>query len=445
MLDGIDRLDGFGGEVLLPGSAAYDAARRPGVPGVADLRPAVVLRCTSESDVARGLALTRDEGLPVVSRGGGHCFAGRSSTTGVLLDLTPMSAVEVIDDGRARIGAGARLGQVYAVLHRHGRTLPAGCGETVGITGLTLGGGIGLLGRRYGLTSDRLLAARVVLTNGDVVSCDAEHEAELFWGLRGAGGGQLGVVTSLTFATVPEPTTTRLELRWPVLDPPAAVEVLAAWQQWAPVAPDDVTANLLLVVDPGRQVRAVLFGASLRDESGTSALLEELLGRLGSRPEVDVRGGLPFSDVKRSFADLDPHDDTGRTPRSRSELFDRPMRSTTATALVDVLTSGAPTTSRRLAATALGGAYHRVPASATAYAHRSAAFLLEHVGVSGDAWVDRSWAIAHEDGSGRVYPNFPDPDLVDGAAAYHVENHALLVATKRRYDPDRVLDFPQSV
>ena len=188
--------------------------------GVRRVRPALVLRCASETDVVRGLTFARENGLPVVPRGGGHCFAGRSSTEGLLLDLSPLAAVEVEEDGLARIGAGARLGRVYAELHRAGRTLPAGCGETVGIAGLTLGGGLGLLGRRYGLTSDRLVAARVVLADGRVVECDDAREPDLFWALRGAGGGQFGVVTSLTFATVPEPVTTRFELRWPSVRSP---------------------------------------------------------------------------------------------------------------------------------------------------------------------------------------------------------------------------------
>ena len=206
-------LEGIDGALLTPGSPAYDAARRPENRAYADVRPALVLRCCSEADVVQGLTFARETGMPVVPRGGGHCFAGRSSTDGLLLDLSGLSDVAV-DGTRATIGAGARLGGVYAALHRRGRTLPAGCGETVGIAGLTLGGGIGLLGRRYGLTCDRLVAARVVLADGRVVDCGPDAEPDLFWALRGAGGGQFGVVTSLTFDTVAEPLTTRFELRW---------------------------------------------------------------------------------------------------------------------------------------------------------------------------------------------------------------------------------------
>src|SRR5262249_57014888 len=119
--------------------------------------------------------------------GGGHCFAGGSSTDGIVVDVGPLDGVTV-EDGVATIGAGARLGAVYDALDAHGVTIPAGCGPGVVIAGLTLGGGLGILGRAHGLTCDSLLAARVVRFDGSVVECDGEREPELFWALRGAGG-----------------------------------------------------------------------------------------------------------------------------------------------------------------------------------------------------------------------------------------------------------------
>jgi FAD/FMN-containing dehydrogenase len=308
--------------------------------------------------------------------------------------------------------------------------LPAGCGATVGIAGLTLGGGIGLLGRTYGLTCDRLTGARVVLADGRTVDCDADHEPDLFWALRGAGGGQFGVVTSLRFATVPEPVTTRFERSW---SGPAVTRVIAAWQDWAPDAPDDITATLTVIA--GAPPRAVLFGASLRDPDATTDLLRELPG------DGTIRGGLPYTALKDTFADIDPHEDTG--VRIRSEFFAQPLRPQMIDRLLAELT--APEERRQLTFTAMGGAYNRVAAAATAFAHRNQRFLLEHVGAPASDWVDRSWAIAHADGSGRVYPNFPDPALNDWATAYHGDNHARLVAVRRAYDPDRLFTFPQSV
>jgi FAD/FMN-containing dehydrogenase len=169
-------------------------------------------------------------------RGGGHCFAGRSSTTGVVIDVSPMTGVRVGGD-RAVIGTGARLAEVYDALAAYGRTIPAGCGPTVGIAGLTLGGGLGILGRRYGLTCDSLLAASVVLADGRVIDADDD----LLWALR--GGGAPGVVTSLTFTTVPAPDSTAFRLTFPA---PAATDVLDAWQHALPDFDDAVAPSLVI-------------------------------------------------------------------------------------------------------------------------------------------------------------------------------------------------------
>jgi FAD/FMN-containing dehydrogenase len=419
--------------LLGPGSPGYEAIRAPANPAYRDVRPRLVARCRSVPDVVRALAYGRAGGHRVVPRGGGHCFAGRSSTDGIVLDLSGLDGVSVAADGIATIGAGARLERVYAALHAHGRTLPAGCGPTVGIAGLTLGGGIGLLGREHGLTCDRLVGARVVLADGSVVDCDAGREPELFWALRGAGGGQFGVVTSLRFDTVPEPVTTRVEAGGPV------GELVAAWQAWAPDAPDGVTVNLTVVAEPGAPARAVLFGAATLDEGAT----REVLRGFGELPALALRAGLPYHRLKSTLDD--PRESTERAVRARSEFFSGPMTDRTVAALLDRLRAPGAAGRRRLAFTAMGGAYNRVAADATAFAHRGERFLLEHVGEPDDPWVDASWAVAHADGSGRVYPNFPDPALEDWAAAYHAGNHARLVAVKKAYDPDRFFDFPQAI
>jgi len=427
------------GDLITPDSPAYDAARRPALARFHDVRPAAVVSCASTRDVTRTLAFARHSGTHVVPRGGGHCFAGRSSTTGLVLDLSRLDSVTVQSGGRARIGAGARLAHVYDGLHRAGRTLPAGCGPTVGIAGLTLGGGLGLLGRRHGLTCDALLSAQVVLTDGRVVDCDPDREPELFWALRGAGGGQFGVVTSLVFAAVAEPRATRFEGRWP---PAAAAAVIAGWQDWAPGAPDDVTANLSVVAEPGRPLRVVVSGAVQRPAEPAIALLERLAVRVGAAPEIRYQV-LTWRDLKRSFA----AQESGGAMRtvSRSEFFSRPLPRPAVAALIHELTSGTVPGRRELNFTAMGGAYNRVPADATAFVHRGERFLLEHAARDGDQWLGRSWALAHAFASGRVYPNFPDPDLDDWAAAYHGGNAERLRAVKRGYDPDRLFRFPQAI
>ncbi|MPZ97565.1 MAG: FAD-binding protein [Propionibacteriales bacterium] len=446
------------GEVIEAGAPGYDAARRPALARFGHIRPRAVVRCASVDDVARTLDFAHATGLHVVPRGGGHCFAGRSSTDGIVLDLTPLRSIAVSPDGVATIGAGATLAEVYGALHEHGLTLPAGCGPTVGIAGLTLGGGLGILGRKYGLTCDRLRAAQVALADGRILDCDEHRDADLFWALRGAGGGQFGVVTSLVFDAVPAPDATRFELVWS-LD--AAAAVVAAWQDWAPDAPDEMSANLRLVAaGTDGPVEVIMFGAMLGTEAETAELLGELVGLVGRPPGSESRARLPYHDLKGSLAVLGSADAAEPEPpglvSSRSEFFRRSLPADAITRLLEGFVRDRTAGQRReLAFTPMGGAYNRVPVDATAFVHRAERFLLEHVTVSSGGastgsdlvprWVQRSWAGLHPWGSGRVYPNFPDPELTDWTEAYHGSNYARLARVKRTYDPERLLHFPQSV
>jgi FAD/FMN-containing dehydrogenase len=156
------------GEVLLSGSVGYESKRKSANPRFHHIRPEAIALCADSTDVAEVIAFAQDSRIPIAVRSGGHDFIGRSTTEGIVLDLTPMHAVSV-RGGMATVEPGARLGKIYDDLDEHQQTLAAGCGSTVGISGLTLGGGIGVFGRKHGLTCDSLLAAHVVLTEGDLV------------------------------------------------------------------------------------------------------------------------------------------------------------------------------------------------------------------------------------------------------------------------------------
>ncbi|SFP89020.1 FAD-binding oxidoreductase [Amycolatopsis rubida] len=403
-------------DVISPGSPGYRACARS----------SLIVRCHSVSDVVQVIAHAAATGRRLMPRGGGHCFVDRRPADGIVADLSGMDRIAVDDHGVAAIGAGANLAAMYATLHEHGRTIPAGCGDTVGIAGLTLGGGIGLLGRQYGLTCDRLVGAQVVLADRSVVECDEHRESDLFWALRGAGGGQFGIVTEVRFATVPEPSVCRIEGSW------TAGDVVQAWQDWAPGAPDGMSVNL--TVQAGR---ATLFGASTLPPAETESLLREFTARAGVRYAIDIRLAVPYSMVKPTFSALDPDD---KPRRARSEFFARTMTERTTGELLQRLTGN-----RRLAFTAMGGAYNRVAEEDTAFAHRGERFLLEEAGDPGDPWVDEAWSTAHAEGSGRVYPNFPDLALQDPRLAYHAGNHPRLAALKKNCDPHRLFDFPQAL
>ena len=430
------------GDVFTPGSREYDGARRTAFARNAATRPSAVVQCASTSDVVGVIRWAREHGTHLVPRGGGHCFSGRSTTEGVVLDLRRLDQVRLDTDGRARIGAGARLAHVYDELDAHSRVLPLGCGRTVGIVGLTLGGGLGLLGRRHGLTCDTLVRAEVVLADGQLVVCDSEHEPDLFWALRGGGGGQFGVVISLEFRTVSRPPATRLQLRWPE---ESAADVAAAWQDWAPSADRNITVNLRIVADAGRPLQVMAFGAALLDGGDVHRHLADLLG--GTGPPITARFDpcVNPSDLKRSFfTDAVEGAWGAAVTRSRSDLFSGSLPRSKVHELIDELTE-APDGRRELSFTALGGAYDDAGVTATAYAHRGQRFLLEHIAGDGSTWQDRSWRLAHPYASGGVYVNFPDPALTNWAAAYHGTNYPALVKVKRTYDPEEFFHFPQSV
>ena len=435
------------GEVLAPGAPGYESARKPAMARWQAIRPRAVVLCEAPSDVVEALAFARRSGDHVAVRSGGHCFAGRSSTPGMVIDVTPMGSVSVAS-GLATVGAGTRLADLYDALDEHGLTIPAGCGPTVGIAGLTLGGGLGILGRKYGLTCDRLVAAQLVLADGRVVDCDEQRHADLFWALRGAGAGQFGVVTSLVFETVPAPAATTFHVVWPGRDAAAVIE---AWQSWAPDAPDELAASLRLAGDDVLVVN--LFGAMLGPESDAVELLDGFVARVGTDPQSASHRHLPYRAAKQALVGLgaaeEAEPDQPRPMFSKSEFFRRPLPAETIATLVRALGHGRGAGgSRELNFTPMGGAYNRVPADATAFAHRDERYLVEHVLVAdsdgptvGRQWVARSWDTAHLWGSGRVYPNFPDPDLADWADAYYGANHQRLLRVKRAYDPDNLLRF----
>lgn len=234
------------GDVILPGSTAYDDLPRTFNARYHDVVPIAVVRCATPEDVRETLTFVSRHGLASATRAGGHCFAGRSSTRGVVIDVSPMRSVSV-SSGVVTVGAGATSGMVYEALREHGLAIPAGTCPSVGVAGVTLGGGLGILGRTHGVTSDHLRAAQIVVADGRILDVDDDQHEDLFWALRGAGAGNFGVVTSLVLGTVPAPDVTNVHVSWPFSH---AADVIQAWQAWAPDAPDELAASLKLT-EPG--------------------------------------------------------------------------------------------------------------------------------------------------------------------------------------------------
>jgi FAD/FMN-containing dehydrogenase len=439
------------GEVVLAGSPRYDEVRRPQIPRFHGVRPEAVVLCLTSEDVVEAIAFARRSGIEVAVRSGGHDFAGRSSGPGMVLDLTWMHSLEV-SEGLATVGPGLRLGDLYAALAQHEVTIPAGCGATVGIGGQALGGGLGLLGRSRGLTSDQVVAAEVVLADGRVVECDEQRNEDLFWALRGAGAQGFGVVTRLTLRTVPEPAATSFHLRWPF---ERASALIAAWQEWSPAGPDGLAASLLVTVGGDADADPVvhLFGSMIGTETETAALLDEFVTVAGADPASSERAHMRYGSLKGYLAERGPGDqeDPDGLPYMKSEFFRDALPADAVEALVDHFVRGRqPGEARKLDFMPWGGAYNRVAADASAFPHREELFLLEHSVVvpagldaaataAARAWLTASWELVHPAGSGGVYGNFPDTDLRDADRAYWGGNLERVREVKKTYDPDGVL------
>nr|MBA2677640.1 FAD-dependent oxidoreductase [Ktedonobacteraceae bacterium] len=270
------------GTLVRPDSSQYATARQLFSARFDAVHPVGIAYCASPADVRACLAFAHKFSLPFAVRAGGHSYEGYSTTMGLVVDVTRMNTVSV-NAGVATVGAGTRLIDVYSSLARQGVILPAGSCSTVGVAGLTLGGGTGVLGRKFGLTCDNLLSAQVVLANGQMLMCDASHDADLFWALRGGGGGNFGVATSFTFRTHSLSSLSLFTFTWPWN---TAASVVDAWQNWAPHAPDELWSNCVLIApaDKGTAPFVVVNGVYVGNVDPLNSLLTQFTTRISAPP-----------------------------------------------------------------------------------------------------------------------------------------------------------------
>ncbi|MFD4702745.1 FAD-binding oxidoreductase [Streptomyces niveus] len=467
---------GLDGQLVRPGDSEYATARQLYNTRFDDLKPAAVAYVAGEDDIRECLAFARTYGTPVSIRNGGHSYAGWSSGNGrLVIDISSLDGLgDAASDGV--IGAGAKLVDIYGALVRRGRTIPGGSCATVGISGLTLGGGHGVVSRAYGLTCDSLTSATIVTADGRILTADAEQHPDLFWALRGAGNGNFGVVTELRFRTHPASTGVAANLNWPWAKTRA---VLAAWQEWGPDQPDEIWSSLHLAVgagggaDPTVSVSAFTLGTEsdlknaldrLADRAGSSASFVSLRPRGYEESMLAYAGCAGFSEDQCRLPGTTPgRDEDGvlrrETYAATSDFFDRSLPSagigTVLSAVEDFsrieISDGAG--SGTVALTALGGAINRVDPLATSFVHRGSRMLAQYVaswqpgtpGTSQRAWLKTSQDSLRRHASGAAYQNYTDPALVDWRTAYYGPAAPRLKKLKDRYDPARLFDFPQAL
>jgi FAD/FMN-containing dehydrogenase len=460
------------GPLVRPGEAAYTTAKRLFDPRFDSQHPAGIAYCRNSHDVATCLAFVRKFGVQVAARCGGHSYAGWSSTSGLIVDVTRMAGVSV-NGSTATVGAGTRLVDFYNGLAAHGRAVPGGSCPTVGIAGLTLGGGIGVVSRAYGLTSDNVKSLQIVTADGQVRTCSASSNADLYWACRGGGGGNFGVVTSFTFNTHPAGEIVLFFLSWPWSQ---AARVISAWQSWAPHAPDELWSNVHLAAAPGGSVPSIQVGGTyLGSISAASAQLEKLYAAAGSHPSspfMESTSWLHAMLVEAGCASLTVNEchlptqtSGGQLSRAseyaKSDFFTKPLSSHGIGTLLSGVESlqrisGASGGSGGIAFDSLGGAVNRVAPGATAFVHRNALFGAQYTtgwtpgaaaaGVARQrAWQQSFWQSMRPYASGQSYQNYIDPTLTNWRQAYYGANYSRLSQIKARYDPNRVFTFPQAI
>jgi len=438
----------FGDACILPGDSAYDTARA-GYLGGFDRKPLAIVSPRDSGEVARVVGVAREAGLELAVRGGGHSFAGQSTTEGgIVLDLRHMRRIDI--DARSRtawVEAGATTGEFTKAAGEHGLAVGFGDAGSVGVGGITLGGGVGFLVRKYGLTIDSLLGAEIVTADGRFVAADAKTEPELFWAIRG-GGGNFGVVTRLRFRLNDVSAFTG-----GMLFLPATAENLTRFIAAAEAAPEALSVIVNVMPAPPMPF--------LPAEVHGRLVIMALMAYVG--PDADAQAALipfrgidsPIADLVRpmGYADMFPPEDHGLHPTVafRNFYMDRFTAADAATIVGRLESSDAPMRIAQIRV--LGGAAARVPNDATAYAHRDAPIMTSVVAFytsPEDRSVRDRWAadFAAElrPRTGAAYVNFTgDEGEARVRDAYPGATWDRLAAIKRRYDPGNLFRLNQNI
>jgi len=454
------------GTLLRPGSSGFGVAA-PVFNGLYDATvPQAIARCASAADIALALAFAQQNRLAVTARSGGHGYTGDSTTTGLVIDVGPMDSI-VLVDGQATIGAGAKLVDIYDQLSSQGVCIPSGSCETIGIAGITLGGGIGVLDRAYGLTCDSLVSAQVVLADGSIVACDANQHADLFWALRGGGGGNFGIVASLTFETFATRDLTSFSADFAWAD---AARVFAAWQAWPQVLPDTAWSGLVLGTtgvaggDPAIELSGIFIGS----DADFLPIWNQFLADAGATPTShDIRTA-PFRDTMLagcgglgvSQCHLPRDSSDGQVRRNSfvaaSDFFDAALPAEGIQAMLAAVAAQQASQPLVVIMDLMGGAIARVAPDATAFVHRRALFSAQYY-IPGPLGMPASQVAAARAvttgmrggmsawSSGEAYQNYLDPQLENWQAAYYGANLARLAQVKKAYDPNQVFKPLQGI
>lgn len=455
------------GSLVLRGRSGYSAVSHGYNPRYDGASPVAVAMCASTADVAACVRYATEGGHQFTVRSGGHSYTGWSTGKGLVIDTTRMASVKVDrSSGTATVAAGTRMIDVYHGLAAAGVGIPAGSCPTVGMGGLTLGGGIGVLSRAWGLTCDTVRSAQVVLADGSVVTADDKHNGDLFWALRGGGGGSFGVVTSFEVATRTAPTVQTFVIGFPYA---AAADVVDAWQRWVPTTDPRLWSACHLSASAGGGSRSILVvGTWIGPASGLTSLLDGFVSRTRTNPSFRQGASHSYESAMlleagcQSYGSchLPPTGSLGREPEAASSsLLVKPLSSAGIASLLGQIEHGLSVSSASAAGVlidSLGGQVAKVGRSATAFAWRNAIASLQYTATWPQSSAGRD--PAPMDGYVRgfrsamtpycgsaAYVNYQDAGISSYGTAYWGSNYKRLQQVKKAVDPHNAFTFAQSV
>ena len=444
---------GLRGALIRPGDEGYDAARKV-YNGMIDKHPAFIAQCVDVADVIAAVTFGREAGLPIAVRGGTHSGPGLGTVDdGLVIDLGRMRGTQVDPAaGTVRVQGGCRWGDVDHATHPFGLATPSGFISTTGVGGLTLGGGIGYLSRRFGLTIDNLIGADVVLADGRFVTASATENPDLFWALRG-GGGNFGVVTSFEFRLHPVNMVYGGPMMWPV---ERAGEILPRWRDLILGAPDELNGWFAFVmVPPGppfpEQFHLKKMCVVVWCDTGPMDQAEQRFATIRKdfgTPAIDFAGPIPWPVLQSLFDPLLP---PGLRWYWKADFFKD--LSSEAIALHVEHGSALPTPLSTMHIYPINGAAQRVGKNDTAFSFRDASFAEVIVGIDPDPandqrtiqWARDYWQALHPHSAGGAYVNMIMDEGQDQVKAAYRDNYERLVAVKNKYDPKNVFRLNQNI
>ena len=442
----------FRGTVLEPGDAGFDETRKV-YNGMIDRKPRLIAQCTDVADVMAAVRMAKANGLRVSVRGGGHNAAGLGvCDDGLMIDLAPINYVRVDPSSRTvLVGAGCKWRDVDHATHAFGLAVPSGLISSTGVAGLTLGGGIGHLSRKYGLTIDNLLSVDMVLADGGFVVANAEENSDLFWAIRG-GGGNFGIVTSFLFEGQPVHTVCAGPMLWNLED---AADVMRWYRRFITQAPEEMSGFVaMMTVPPAPPFPEELH---LRKMCGIvwcyQGPMEEannILGPIRSYrpPAFEFFVPMPFPMLQSMFDPLYP---TGLQWYWKGDFF----KELSDGAIEKHLEHGSslPNFLSTMHFYPVNGKVNRVSATDTAFAHRDAVWSEVIVGVDPDpanrerivGWARKYYEDLHPFSAGGAYVNFMMEEGEDRIRATYRENYDRLAAIKAKYDPENFFRVNQNI